>query len=336
MTRHINIDELEVHKKKKKKDDDTDGSEKKAKTRGRKSRRSLISHLSDLHLLLRSTLFSTWPLTIRFYAADVHQQWRGWADRVDRSLPVNMIVLSDPECLKGATAATQGTVSHTTTIREIPVDYRQLHEYLEKTSFLLVDPQNLQCSVCHIAIVPQNELIVVCPAPACHGTSHVQCLADHFLAVSGTSGQLLPVQGPCPTCQQNVSWTLLMKELSLRTRGQDEVKRILKRLKRQKVGDSKTAKPKTTSQSRQVTAEPDARQEQSRPQSSHSDTGIPSDKDRDHGCDQSDLDDAWLDDVDIESDVDTRPPSRRKDQKIPDRLEIVIEDSEGDEMEIID
>jgi structure-specific endonuclease subunit SLX1 len=54
---------------------------------------------------------------------------------------------------------------------------------------------------------------------------HLSCLAPSF---SGVAENLVPTTGDCPGCGAKLRWIDLVKELSLRMRGEAEVQKIFK------------------------------------------------------------------------------------------------------------
>ncbi|KAF7621688.1 hypothetical protein AFLA_011980 [Aspergillus flavus NRRL3357] len=147
-------------------DDNTESAREKGKTRPRGPARSLKGHLENLHALLRATYFSGLPLRVRFFADDVHQLWRVWSDRIDGFIPEHIKVIPDGSCVENRQPGIEylrvGSVEH------IQVDYSKIHSYLEKTTFQLDDPEDLQCKVCQAPVVPKEELVLVCPQTRCY------------------------------------------------------------------------------------------------------------------------------------------------------------------------
>ncbi|KAL4788502.1 hypothetical protein BJX76DRAFT_365761 [Aspergillus varians] len=197
--------------------------EKKKKTKrkppARRTRTSLKAHLEDLHLLLRSAYFRGWPLTLRFFAADVSQAWRVWCDRVDGIIPDHIKAIADGNCAD-IFAHREEHYSRVGSVKEITADYTPLQDYLEKAMFLLDDISDSNCETCK-ARYKENELAVVCPHMSCNSTSHLLCLSTRFMDTSKDSDHFVPLAGKCPTCAQTVQWSVMMKELSIRTRGRE-------------------------------------------------------------------------------------------------------------------
>ncbi|PLN82427.1 hypothetical protein BDW42DRAFT_80822 [Aspergillus taichungensis] len=196
----------------------------------RRGRRSLTAILGDLHRLLLSTGFGSAPLAIRFFADDVYRAWAMWIGRDGRALPPQMKAIPDGTC----PVAPGGQDGRVGCVDAIPVDSSPIHGYLEKAHFLLDDPEgHLQCRVCLGVVDPAEERIVVCPQPHCHGISHLLCLSAKFLQATPDRDRLVPTEGACPACHETVSWPLMMKELTLRTRDAQAVQKILRKRKKQ-------------------------------------------------------------------------------------------------------
>lgn len=174
------------------------------------------AHLEDLHLLLRSTYFREWPLTVRFFAEDVSQQWRGLCDRVNESIPSHIKMIADGNCADIFPQC--GHSLRVGSVGEIGVDYTPIRDYLEKATFLLDDMRGSYCKICKAQYI-DNDWAVVCPNADCTSTTHLLCLSRTFLDVTEDRERLVPLTGKCPTCAQTVQWPLMMKELSIRTWG---------------------------------------------------------------------------------------------------------------------
>ena len=69
-------------------------------------------------------------------------------------------------------------------------------------------PESAVCYLCKSSIM--NEKSLACPSNCCKMTSHLTCLAQHFLS-SDTSFQLLPVEGSCPSCDSLLLWGELIQ-----------------------------------------------------------------------------------------------------------------------------
>jgi len=275
----------------------------KAKPQRRRTRRSMKAHLEDLHVLLRSTYFSNWPLRVRFLSADVYRQWKAWSDRVDDSLPSHIQMILDGDCDVLHKQTDKG--DKVESVHNIQTRYTKIDEYLEKAALLLDDPTDLRCKLCQRRVIPREELVVVCPQTACHCTSHMSCLSASFLAATGEPDRFVPMQGTCPACRKTIKWPVIMQEITLRRRGDKELRAILRRKKRR---DNQSRKTDAEVISGLTTTD----------QVSFDDS-----------IDDDALDENWIDESASESDSDTEIPNARS-KPAPPQLEMVIEDSEDD------
>ena len=226
---------------------------------------------------------------------------------------------------------TQYGDSRVGSVQNIQASYGGLRTYLEKTTLLLDDPQDLTCHVCGVKIYPDNELIAVCPQVTCSCTNHVVCLSKKFLDEASGEDQFIPIQGSCPACKQNIQWSLMMQELSFRKRGGKELQAMLKKNKK-KTGSKHGHKNNsaTKSDKRDISnADNDAEQNIQLP--------LPDTEEKTAWGHVSDveLDEDWTEDVDLESDSDTVHREKAPSKKPISQLPIVIEDSE-DDMEILE
>lgn len=213
-----------------------------------------------------------------------------WIDRDGRALPPQMKAIPDGNCPVGL-GGQDGRVG---SVDAIPVDSSPIHDYLEKVHFLLDDPGHLQCQICREVVNPLEERVVVCPQPHCHGLAHLLCLSAKFLHATRDRDRLVPTEGACPACHETVSWPLMMKELTLRTRDAKSVQKILRKRKKQ-------SSRQATSRATPVPAED--------PKHAHPPDDVP-------------LADDWTEQLAVDSDssIELPPPSQR--------TEIVISDSE--------
>nr|XP_001393894.2 structure-specific endonuclease subunit slx1 [Aspergillus niger CBS 513.88] len=299
----------------------------KAKHRGRGSRRSLKAHLEDLHLFLRSTYFSKWPLRLRFFNRDVYQLWTTWCDRVDALLPEHVRTILDGDCpkdhLSWADEPRVGSVEH------IKVDYSDIYDYVEKSHFLLDDPSDLRCKICQAKIALSEELALVCPRASCYCISHLLCLSSRFLDHAEEPEQLVPIDGICPLCNKVIQWSTMMQELSLRTRGHNEFRAILRKAKR--------GRAKAHGSVHEASAPDGVASAVENPGSraacvESASVGVSDSLDVDNHDDAS-LDENWTESLDLDPNPDELL-NRPKDHKMESsRVEIIIDDSDCEEME---
>ncbi|KAK1760160.1 hypothetical protein QBC47DRAFT_290992 [Echria macrotheca] len=222
------------------------------KPNGRRPRRpikTMASIISNLHLLLRVPSFSRWPLRLHFFAPEVHTAWQKWCSTVKAPLRKTLAVFTDfrgPETENNDQPAPR-TMSDTERsemeeretdpssgnygIYALPLDYEPIKAYVEKGQEIFDFEREGNCVICHTAIESGEGIHAVCSNDGCEGVGHLSCWGQHFLATSSAeedSDGILPIQGRCPKCSGQVEWGDMMKELTLRTRGQKEVEKLLK------------------------------------------------------------------------------------------------------------
>ncbi|PYH42712.1 structure-specific endonuclease subunit SLX1 [Aspergillus saccharolyticus JOP 1030-1] len=281
--------------------------------KGRGSRRSMNAHLEDLHTLLRATPFAHWPLQVRFFASDVHQTWRALADRVQGFLPDHLEVIVDGNCA-GAPLPATGEQEKVKGVTGLKVTYTHMQDYLDKAIFLLEDSEDCRCGVCAVPLVPDGELVVVCSQDNCSCTSHLLCLSKKFLEAADEPDRLVPISGACPGCGKTVPWSLMMQELTLRNRGDNKAQAKRKR-----------NKASITSHGTEV--------------ASGQRSAVVKETDNEHALmdglpDDISLDENWTES--LEMDLDSKNISESQSQPIPTRTEIIIEDSDCEEIYTLD
>ena len=122
--------------------------------------------------------------------------------------------------LNGAPEVATGAVSG---IQAIEVGYSSMKEHLEKAKDVLANSP--RCTVCSERLSLDGKMTLVCPNNTCRIAGHLTCLAPSF---SADNENLVPTTGECPGCGTKLRWTDLVKELSLRLRGEAEVQKIFK------------------------------------------------------------------------------------------------------------
>lgn len=130
-------------------------------------------------------------------------------------------------------------------IHALPLDYVPLGSYVEKAQNIVSFEREGECVVCLQHLEHDKGLYAICSHHGCEGVGHLDCWSRHLLHKKGEDsddGVLLPIDGQCPKCHGAVQWADMMKELTLRTRGQKEVEKLLK--KKRKAASAKTGKAK--------------------------------------------------------------------------------------------
>ncbi|OQO13990.1 hypothetical protein B0A48_00865 [Cryoendolithus antarcticus] len=185
-----------------------------------KPRVCLTDRLANLHLLLRSSSFERWPLRVTFYAEDVFKIWQRWLKQ-DPARDGGIRDGIEVGLCEGSASAT-GAEDVLSGIQALDVGYAALKPRL-KSSKVLLEAAELCCTLCK-AELPSTGAGVL-----------------RFLAKGVDKAALLPTQGNCAACQGELHWVDLVKELSLRMRGEKEIEALFKvpRVRKQKAATSK-------------------------------------------------------------------------------------------------
>ncbi len=125
-------------------------------------------------------------------------------------------------------------------IEGLDVGYSELKKYVEKSSFLIAENEALECAICAKTLGPQIPMALVCPQEHCRTVSHMTCLATKFIEDEGTAAAITPISGRCPGCKEELQWIDLMKDLTLRARGDKAVTQMMKESKERKIKMPKT------------------------------------------------------------------------------------------------
>lgn len=213
------------------------------------------SIMSNLHLLLRVPSFERWPLRLHLFAPAAQAAWEASCATADGVLRRKLEVVTDfgPDGkggrgtssgdeahADGASVASSAEGSASDTFRwgidALALDYAPMKEYVEKSQSIFTFEREGTCIICKEELEHGNGLHVVCSASGCEGVGHLTCWSRHLLEQDQEGRDaVIPVQGRCPSCQADVRWDDMMKELTLRTRGPKEVTRLLKPTKRRPV-----------------------------------------------------------------------------------------------------
>lgn len=224
---------------------------------------SITSILSNVHLLLRVPSFARWPLKLHFFNRQVHATWskhcaapgleplRQTLDVVTDFAPTAVEAImatrkaiadsleqkwSDDEDSaeeEGEQEPAAGRPTGPTWgIHALPLDHYPLATYLEKGRNVIDFEREGSCVVCHQQLDHEKGLYPICSNGTCEGVGHLDCWSRHLLHQQDEESNadvILPMEGRCPKCDGAVRWVDMMKELTLRTRGQKDVDKILKK-----------------------------------------------------------------------------------------------------------
>lgn len=125
-------------------------------------------------------------------------------------------------------------------IYALSVDYTEQKSHVEKSKEIIDFEMEGKCTLCDQDLEHDGGMYTVCTNKDCNNVTHMSCLSKHFLAEE--TDDLIPITGTCPSCKSELKWVDVVKELSLRMRGQKELEQLLK------VKRARKKKEATTSQ----------------------------------------------------------------------------------------
>lgn len=211
---------------------------------------SLTDKLANLHLLLRASSFERWPLKVTFYAEDVHRVWVKWTSQhLEKLRPGIEVKLDDSGKVAGASESTDQATP--LGIHALDVGYNAFKQRLEKSQKAFENANWLHCAICHKGLPASGAMTLACPNQDCSALTHVECLSAAFLQAGAKHEAIVPTSGTCPGCSTKLQWVDMVKELSLRMRGEKEVEAIFKKRRRTK----KQAEAATTDGASEESAE---------------------------------------------------------------------------------
>lgn len=294
---------------------------------------SMHDKLANLHILLRANSFERWPLQVKFFAEDVYKMWHRWTVNMPEVIRQGIEIEMDESVLQRASL--EEDPSNLIGIHKIDPTYLHMKTTLEKSRRLLLAPAN-SCIICRSTLESAKEMALVCANQECDSVFHVACLSTHFLKGEyGAQHAIVPTCGYCPSCKVSLKWADLMKDLSLRVRGEKEVTALFKEPKRRKKNAKENVKSAAVANQEEV-EELDVLADESDPEIDFDDVLLQSDyEDVDQIQVTPSGGDDWklvdeLDEQDTPGVVASTSSSAVKTRKA------VIEDSDWDEAEVIE
>ncbi|KAL8681375.1 MAG: hypothetical protein Q9186_002518 [Xanthomendoza sp. 1 TL-2023] len=343
--------DLPKESKKRKKPESSPPNTKDQKKRHNKPHRprlTLKNSLSNLHLLLHVSNFNRWPLSVRFLCSDMYKAWLVHSKRDlgelrdgfqvfrDFEQPAEQIDETPPD---PKTDQKTKKESPTMAIAEkIDVTYSRFKPHLTKNIARLAESPITTCSICADPLDLRHSVFLTCPSEGCRAISHMSCLARKWAPNHQSDGFLLPISGSCFQCGIEQQWVELVKELSLRGRGEKHLARL--------TAEPRVRKPKVTkARSNDASAISGANYPVNALQNllndGMSEVDLLMEDDEDNP-----LPEDWQERVEDEDDnvsvtsTESRIPSRQESpvnsKKQRQKLEVVIEDSEWDSAEVLD
>ena len=217
---------------------------------------SLKNRITNLHLLLRVPSFSRWPLQVRFFCQDVYENWQHWNKTVDSSIRDGIKVSLDMK--QSEETINTGNLPRSTQakgkqnrevlgkggVEGLDVGYNELKDHIEKSISCLAEHEAFKCAICAKEMGPKLATALFCNQGTCRTVSHLTCLAARFVEDEGANAAVTPVSGKCPGCKEKVLWIDMVKELTLRLRGEGKVVQMMRKPRAPSIRVPKTKVPK--------------------------------------------------------------------------------------------
>ena len=213
-------------------------------------------------------------------------------------------------------------------IEGVDVGYSKLKDHVAKSLVVLAEGEANRCAICVENIENQAQTVLVCSLAICKAVFHMTCLAQSFLDKEPQENAVLPTSGKCPQCKSELQWVNLVKEMSLRVRGEADVAKLMKKPKRPKAKAVKGNKGLLADAAADEGLEED-----------DSDTNTAFEEPLpDDWHFQEDNDDDRMSVASISSNSSTwlDPRSHSNWIGLGPRLEVVIDDSDWDDVEVLD
>jgi structure-specific endonuclease subunit SLX1 len=208
----------------------------------RRPRASMSSIISNLHLLVGVPSFARWPLQLHFFNRAVHTAWEKWCATAKAPMRSDVPILTDfggdsaqtaPSITNEGEGEASATEAPSWGIHTLPLDYAPIKDYVAKGREVFSFEREGNCVVCKEHMPLGEGVYALCSNNGCEGVGHLSCWSRHMLP-STDDECILPVEGSCPKCQGPVKWGDMMRELTLRLRGANEVDKLLKKKRTRK------------------------------------------------------------------------------------------------------
>ena len=239
----------------------------------KRPRKSLVSVMEALRMLLGVKSFGRWGLRVHFFEEEVWRVWervgggdggkgkgkakgKGKSDEGERREGMGELKVEVVTDFRGSSlTATQGAPvdedgeesdgngdndekvesEKKHGIYALALDYTPMKEYVAKGQDIFEFERQGNCVICNGDMGVGRGLYAICPNTGCEAVGHLDCWSRCLLKQEarsegiGRGDEILPVKGECLKCHGEVLWRDMMKELTLRIRGQAEVDKLLKK-----------------------------------------------------------------------------------------------------------
>lgn len=152
-----------------------------------------------------------------------------WTKVAANAIPSSTTIIQDysPKLLPGSESSPRAKKTKPDHgIQALKVDYSDQKSHVEKAKEIVDFEREGSCAICERDLEHDGGVYAICPNSGCQSVSHLTCLSKYFL--KGDQDALVPISGKCPSCKADLKWVNIVKELTMRMRGQKEVEKLLK------------------------------------------------------------------------------------------------------------
>lgn len=267
----------------------------------------------------------------------MYKSWLKWCKSAAEPVRENIKIIQDFPPAKDEVSDSEGSprakkrkLNHG--IQGLAVAYENEKAHVEKGRNIVDFEREGSCAICQHQLEHGDGIYTICPAPECESVTHLTCLSQHFLKDDDDS--LVPIKGRCPSCGTELRWVDVVKELTLRMRGQKEVDKLLK-VKRARKGKGTASQAAIESSDEGSEMDEEAQRQEFEDQLQEL---IDSDQERRKAVDEwheiDDSDDSDTRSINSRTSVPSKPAGTQA--KKAARLDAIIEDSDWDDAEILD
>ncbi|PHH65648.1 hypothetical protein CDD81_1734 [Ophiocordyceps australis] len=182
--------------------------------------------VTNIGVLTGVSSFVRWPLNLHFFSPDAHAAWEDWKETTGDGHRPGLQITTDfdaPVDPKAAAKAARG-------IYGLPLNYKPIKAYVEKANEVVTFERQGNCVHCDQELLSGQGLHAMCPRDDCTAMGHLDCWSRHALS-DDKQDEVIPIGCSCPACGGEIRWADMVKELSLRIRGQGEVTKLLSKKK---------------------------------------------------------------------------------------------------------
>ncbi len=181
------------------------------------------SIMSNIHILTGVASFVRWPLNLHVFAKEAQKAWETWLKQTEDPERPGLTMVTD--IVDETTGILQE--SEPAGIHALALDYTPIKDYVQKAQDVVSFEREGKCVHCDDELTSREGLHAMCPNAECQAMGHLGCWSKHALAGEGESDAVIPSTCRCPSCGGEVRWGDMMKELTLRVRGEEDIQRLL-------------------------------------------------------------------------------------------------------------